>query len=143
MSIIDKLLSFDDGSTVTGGSTTTSADHVDLGKNGLVLGSGRPLFAVFHITAKSGGDGADTFTFSIATDTSSAFNVAKRTVAASPQITGIANVPARIVVPIPPGYAFSRYVRAEYAVTADAVLTVDAFLTDQEPYDHTAYPDAI
>ena len=143
MSIIDKLLSFDDGSTVTGGTTTTSVDHVDLGKDGLAIGSGRPLYAVFHITAKSGGDSADTFTFSIATDTSSAFNVAKRTVAASPQITGIANVPARIVLPIPPGYAFSRYVRAEYAVTDDAVLTVDAFLTDQEPYDHTVYPDAI
>ncbi|MFO7306756.1 MAG: hypothetical protein C0P74_014695 [Gammaproteobacteria bacterium] len=142
MSIIDKLLSFDDGSTVTGGTTTTSVDHVDLGKDGLAIGSGRPLYAVFHITAKSGGDAADTFTFSIVTDTSSTF-ATKRTVAASPQITGIANVPSRIVLPIPPGYAFSRYVRAEYAVTADAVLTVDAFLTDQEPYDHTAYPDAI
>src|SRR5690606_41827006 len=104
MSIIDKLLSFDDGSTVTGGTTTTSVDHVDLGKDGLALGSGRPLFALFHITAESGGDSGDRFTFSIATDTSSAFNVAMRTVGASPQLTGIADVPARIVVPIHRGF---------------------------------------
>lgn len=143
--IIDKLLSFDDNATVTGGTTTASVDYVNLGLSvpGRKLGSGRPLWLVIAVINNTGGDGADTMQFTLQTDDNASFS-SPTTVAQSPVITGVANLPAgsRVVVPVPPGVAFEQYVRVGYAVTATAVLTVDAFLTDQELYDHTAYQDA-
>ncbi|MGE0367051.1 MAG: Bbp16 family capsid cement protein [Phycisphaerales bacterium] len=142
--IFDKLMAFADSQTVTGGSTTASTDYANLGSAARKLGSGRPLWAVVKIINKSGGDGSDTFTFSVQTDDNTSFST-PTTIAASPTVTGIANIAVgqQIVIPIPIGVAFEQYVRIGYAVTADAVLTVDAFITDQEPYDHTIYPDAI
>jgi hypothetical protein len=141
MSIIDKLASFDTGATVTGGTTTASVSSIDHGKTGLNLGSGRPLWAVFHIKGNTGGDGSDTFSFGVQTSDSTTFASGNVTIAASPTITGATNVPARVIVPIPAGVAFKRYTQATYAVTATAVLTVDSFLTDQEPYDTASYPN--
>lgn len=142
--IIDKLGSFDDGSTVTGGSTTASADYLDLGVSvpGRKLGVGRPLWLVIAVTGVAGGDGTDTFTFTLQTDDNTSFS-SPTTLATSVTITGVANIPAgtRIVIPVPQNAVFERYVRVGYAVTADAVLTVDSFLTDQELPDHTAYRD--
>lgn len=142
--IIDKLLSFDDGATVTGGTTTASVDHLDLGASvpGRNIGSGRPVWLVIQVINNTGGDGSDTMQFSLQTDDNASFS-SPTTVAQSPVITGVANLPAgsRVVVPVPVGAVFERYVRVGYAVTATAVLTVDAFLTDQEPYDHTIYQD--
>lgn len=142
--IIDKLLSFDDGATVTGGTTTASVDYVNLGTStpGRKLGSGRPLYLVISVINNTGGDGSDTMQFSLQTDDNTSFST-PAVVAQSPVITGVANLPAgsRVVVPVPPGVAFEQYVRVGYAVTATAVLTVDSFLTDQEVPDHTAYKD--
>lgn len=143
--IIDKLLSFDTNATVTGGTTVASVDYADLGAStpGRKLGSGRPLWLVIAIKNNTGGDGADTLQFSLQTDDNTGF-ASPTTVAQSPVVTGVANLPAgsRVVIPVPPGVAFERYVRVGYAVTATAVLTVDAFLTDQEVPDITAYADA-
>lgn len=142
--IIDKLLSFDTNATITGGTTVASVDYADLGVSvpGRKLGSGQPLWLVIAIKSNTGGDGADTLAFSLVTDDNTSFSSAT-TVATSPTVTGVANLPSgsRVVIPVPPGVAFERYIRVAYAVTATAVLVVDAFLTDQEIPDLTAYQD--
>lgn len=142
--LIDKLLSFAESQTVTGGTTTIAANDIDtqVARN---LGDGEPLYCVVVIRSTSGGDGADTFTFTLVDDTELPIDGSSRAVASSPQITGIANIPAGtvIVIPVPPRAALSRYLGLRYAVTADAVLVVDAFLTSQAPFSHRAYPDAI
>lgn len=143
--IIDKLLSFDINATVTGGTTVASVDYADLGAAtpNRKLGQGRPLFLVIVVKNNTGGDGADTMQFSLQSDDNTSFS-SPSTVATSALITGVANLPAgsRVVIPIPPGVPVERYIRVGYAVTATAVLTVDAFLTDQETPDQTAYADA-
>lgn len=142
--ILDSLLMFADSQTVTGGTTTKSSNVIDVGTVARKLGTGHQLFLVIKVISKSGGDSSDTFTFSLVTDDNSSITTGA-VVAASRTITGIANITAgmQIVVPIPPGVAFERYIEVLYAVTADAVLVVDAYLTDQEPPEFTAYADGI
>lgn len=144
--IIDKLAAFADGQTVTGGTTTQATDVVDLGATGRKIGNGRPLYLVVVVLSKSNGDGADTFRFDLIDDDDISNGVMQspRVVASTPTITGVANIAVgqKFVIPVPPGVALQRYVSAGYSVTADAVLTVDAFLTDDPTYAHDAYPDS-
>jgi hypothetical protein len=148
--IIDKLLSFADGQAVTGGTTTEATDNVDLAALGAAsaglgalaraIGSGRPLYLVTFQTLASGGDASDTYAVQLVTDTALPTDGSSIVVAASPTITGVANVPAKIVVPVPAGVKVSRYLGVRYTpVTANAVWTVDAFLTDDPSYDHSVY----
>lgn len=149
MAIFDKLLQFATNQVITGGTTTQSADIVDLAKQSAArnLGTGEPLFVVIHFLAKSGGDGSDTFQFALQDGATESMGViqAPADKAVSPTITGIANITvgSKLVIPVPPNVAFRRYIGLRYAVTADAVLTVSAYLTNQKPADHTVYPDAI
>lgn len=149
MAIIDRLLQFARGQTVTGGTTVQSTDIIDLNPQSTLraLGTGRQLWLVIHITGKSGGDGSDTFVFALqhATTETSGTLQTPADVVVSPTITGVANITVgqKIVLPVPPGFPLRRYVGVRYAVTADAVLTVDAYLTDQHPTDNAVYPDAI
>jgi hypothetical protein len=150
--IIDTLLTFADGQTVTGGTTTEATDNIDLASLGSAaaglgalsraIGTGRPLYCVITVGANSGGDGSDTFQFSLVTDTVLPTDGSSRVIASSPVVTGAANLPAgtKVVIPVPAGVQFDRYVGLRYAVTATAVLVVDAFLTDDQTYDHTTYP---
>lgn len=141
--IIDKLLSFAEDQTVTGGTTTIATNDIDtqVARN---LGDGTPLYLVVVIKGVSGGDGADTFAFTLVDDTELPIDGSSRAIAASPTITGVTNIPAGtvIVVPVPQRVALSRYLGLRYAVTADAVLTVDAFLTDQPVFSHRVYSAA-
>jgi hypothetical protein len=141
--IQDKLAMLDDGATITGGTTVGSVDVVDASAVVRNLGTGRPLYLVIAVTAVSGGDGSDTFTFALVDNNDADSTTSPRDVAVSATITGVANIPAgtKIVIPVPPGFAFQRYIGVRYAVTSDAVLTVDAFLTDDQTYDHAVYPD--
>lgn len=139
--IIDKLATFAQAQTITGGSTTTSTDYADIGATRRRLGNGEQLYLVFHVTAKSGGDGSDTFSWSLVTADDTGFSTNKETVCLQPTITGVANVTddTIYVVPVPPQFNFRRYIRAEYAVTANAVLTADCYLTNQKVPESTPY----
>ena len=142
--IIDKLAEFASGQTVTGGTTTVATSDIDLSvaRN---IGSGRPLYVVIVVTATANGDSSDTFTFTLVGDTVLPIDGSSIAIAATATITGVANIPAgtKLVIPVPPGaLAAYRYLGLLYAVTADAVLTVTAFLTDDPSYDHAVYADA-
>ncbi len=145
--IFDKLLQFSANQALNTTSAAYTAepstDHVDFGAVARNLGSGRQLYLVTHIKAvTTAGDSGDTFSVLLTTDSAEAFNVAKTTVAQSPALAGGYTAGTRIIVPIPPAKAFSRYARAEYVLTQTVNMTVDTFITDQEPFDHRAYPDA-
>lgn len=147
MAIFDLLLAFATSQVITGGTTTQSEDIVDLDTVSRNIGTGEPLYVVIHILAKSGGDGSDTFVFALqdgATETAGVIQ-SPADKAVLPTITGIANivVGSKLVIPVPPSLALRRYIGLRYAVTADAVLTVTAYLTNQKPADHAVYPDAI
>lgn len=147
MAIFDLLLAFATSQVVTGGTTTQSEDIVDLNTVSRNIGTGEPLYVVINILAKSGGDAADTFVFALqdgATETSGVIQ-SPADKAVSPTITGIANIAVgqQIVIPVPPGTALRRYIGLRYGVTADAVLTLTAYLTNQKPADRTSYPDTI
>lgn len=141
--IIDKLLSFAEDQTVTGGTTTIATNDIDT-QVARSLGNGTPLYLVVVIKGVANGDSGDTFSFTLVDDTELPIDQSSRAIASSPTITGVANIPAGtvIVVPVPPRVALSRYLGLRYAVTADAVLTVDAFLTDQPPFDSRQYAAA-
>ena len=143
--IQDKLTLVDDGATVTGGTTTVSVSAVDVGTVDRALGTGKPLYLNFVVTAKSGGDGSDTFRFD-AIQSANADLSAGSVIASSRTITGIANIPVgfKVSVEIPQAFLIAgRYIGAGYAVTADAVLTVDAWFSDTPVNDITAYDDGI
>lgn len=148
--IIDKLLEFADGQTVTGGTTTVSTNTVDIGTLDRAIGSGRQLYAHVVVVGISGGaSGSDTVRFDLVqsanADLSSDTIIASsRTVTTGAGPTGIA-VGDRFVIPVPPSFLVAgRYLGIAYdAITADLVLTVDAYLTDDPGPDHRAYPDAI
>lgn len=141
--IIDTLSQVDVNATVTGGTTVLSVSAVDISVIDRALGTGRPLYLVFHIINNTGGDGADTMRFDIV-ESANADLSSSSIVASSKTITGVANLPAgsRVVVAFPPGFVVTgRYVGAGYAVTATAVLTVTAHITDTPPSDTTVYND--
>jgi 6-phosphofructokinase len=149
MAIIDNLNKIASSETVTGGTTTHSANILDLKNQSAArkLGTGEQLFLVIHILSNTGGDGSDTLAFALehAAAQSNSVLTTPADIAVSPTVTGVANLPAgsKVVIPVPPGVAFNRYVGVRYAVTASAVLVVDAYLTNQKPADTSVYPDAI
>lgn len=142
--IIDTLAQFADSQTVTGGATTVASFDIDTSTLTRNLGTGKPLYVVIHVEGTSGGDGADTFQFSLVDDSVLPIDGASIVKASTATITGVANIPAGtiLVIPVPPNMAFQRYLGLTYAVTATAVLTVTAHLTDTPPPDRTAYADA-
>lgn len=113
------------------------------------LGAGTRVFVEFIVREVSGGDGSDTFQFHVVVgpDISSQhvdLSVATR-VASTPVITGIAQMPVgtRIVLEIPSGALGKRYIGANFVITADAVLTMDARLMVAgfgAARDDTSYP---
>jgi hypothetical protein len=142
--IIDTLAQFADSQVVTGGSTTVATSDIDTSTLSRNLGTGKPLFVVISIEAVSGGDGSDTFVFTLVDDSVLPIDGSSVAKAATATITGVANIPAGtiLVIPVPPNMAFQRYLGLRYAVTADAVLTVTAHLTSEAPPDRAVYPDA-
>lgn len=143
--LMDKLTQVDSSATVTGGTTVVSVSALDVGTVDRALGTGRPLYLVIKVKAKANGDSSDTFRFDIVQSANADLS-SNSIVASTRTITGIANITAgmQFVIAVPPSFVLTeRYLGAGYAVTADAVLTVDAWFTDQPPHDHTAYPDGI
>jgi len=141
--ILDELLKFSDGQTVTGGSAVAGTNHIETGAVRRNLGTGRPLYLVISIITAAAGDGSDTFDFSLVGDTVAPID-GSSVIIATKRITGVANVAAGtlIVIPFPPNATDFALIGTYYTTTADAVLTLDAYLTDDAGYDHKAYPDA-
>jgi len=141
--ILDELLKFSDAQTVTGGTPVAGTNHIETGAVRRNLGTGRPLYLIVNVITAAAGDGADTFTFSLVGDTVAPID-GSSVVLASKTITGVANVAAgtHIVIPFPPNATDFALLGTYYTTTADAVLTVDAYLTDDAGYDRTTYPDA-
>jgi hypothetical protein len=135
--IHDKLLQFSRDQALT--ATAASTDYIDLSAD-RDIGAGRPMWLI--VFSKAAPDGTSpTLAISIETDDNPSFASAS-TLVTHPTIAGASfPVGTRVVIPMP--FANERYLRVKYTLAGDdPEFTVDAFLTDQAPYVHHAYPDA-
>jgi hypothetical protein len=135
--ISDKTLQLSTDQALT--ATAASADFIDLGSDRDV-GPGEPLWLVVQSKAAPTGT-SPTIAISIETDDNDSFSSAA-TLVSMPAITG-ANfaVGTRVVIPFP--YENERYVRAKFTLGGTSpTFSIDAFVTNQHPPKHVAYPDA-
>lgn len=131
---IDSLLEFSRAQALSASGASTNV--IDLGSD-RDIGPGRPLWVV--VAFKANAVAAGTYQIDLQTDDNVGF--------ASPTV--IASVsPAspkagqRVVIGMP--FGNERYLRLNYTLGGTGPsMTVDAFLTDQEPASWQAYPDGI
>lgn len=138
--ILDNLLKLSQDQALTGTSLVASTDVIDLSVQRLIA-PGDPLWWV--IAAKVGLAGTSpTLAIAVQSDDNSGFSSAATlltnpTLAAAAFATG-----ARIVIPMP--WTNERYLRLAYTMGGTSpTCTVDAYLTNQQPPHHYAYPDAM
>lgn len=136
--LIDSRLEFSDGQALTASAASTNI--VDLGQD-RDIGPGRTLYLVLTVdVAADSGTGNETYAMALETDSSAAFASASvlvsRTIAAADLDQGSQHV-------IPVTLTNERYLRVNYTLGGTTPsVTVNAWLTDQEPQAWRALPDA-
>lgn len=139
---IDKRLLVSSQQAIPDGTAVRSSDVIDLGSAFRLIGPGEPLWWVIIARVGLAADANPTMDIAIHTDDASNFPSAT-TLLSVPQRTSF---PAgtKIVVPHPWSPANERYLSLYYDLGGtNPTLTVDAFLTNQEPASWVAYPDAL
>lgn len=141
--LIDSRLEFSDAQALT--VTAASTNVIDL-ESARQVGVGEVLYVVLTVDVALGGT-SPTVDAVLQTDDNSGFSSAA-TVAAFKQLTDAAGNPgatagSMIWIAIP-NHSVERYLRINYTLTGTSpTATLSAFVTNQEPFDHTAYPDAV
>jgi hypothetical protein len=137
--IIDKLLQFSADQALTEDAKSTNS--VDFGANRPV-GPGEPLWLCLVCKVAPGGT-SPTLDVSVETDDNSSFSSATA-IASSAQLNGT-NFPAGTVYSMPwPSALQEQYCRLDYDLGGTTpTVTVDAFLTNQDPSQWRSFPDAI
>ncbi len=131
---IDSLLEFSRAQALA--ATGASQNVIDLGSD-RDIGPGRPLWTV--IAFKADAVAAGTYQIDLQTDDNVGF--ASPTVIASVS-PSTPKAGQRVVIGMP--FANERYLRLNYTLGGTGPsMTVDAFLTDQDPSSWQAYPDGI
>lgn len=131
---IDSLLEFSRAQALS--ATGASQNVIDLGSD-RDIGPGRPLWIVVAFKADAVADG--TYQIDLQTDDNVGF--------ASPTVIASVSPSApkagqRVVIGMP--FNNERYLRLNYTLGGTSPsMTVDAFLTDQDPASWQAYPDGI
>lgn len=152
--LVDSRLEFSDAQDVT--STAVSTNVIDLfavgGDQGFApgtatptlrnIGPGRPLWVVLTVDTAITAGTTPTVDVDLQTDADEAFS--DPTVIASfrqlDDTNGVAG--ARFVLGFP--YSNERFLRLNYTAGGTvATGAVSAWLTDQEPFDHSTYQDAV
>jgi hypothetical protein len=153
--IIDLLTSLSSEQVVT--ATAPTEDHMNIAGAGHIgaaadinraLGTGRPLYVAVVLRDVAGVIAADTsIQFDLQTDEDDAFG-SPTTVVSSRTLTGDTEIFSgqKLVLSIPPGVVLESFLRGNYTVVVGTggspSVTVDAFITDDQTFDHTTYPDA-
>ncbi len=136
--LIDSRLEFSDGQALTASAASTNI--VDLGQD-RDIGPGRTLYLVLSVdVAADYGNADETYAVALQTDSAAAFSSAttlvSRTIAAAELAAGSQHV-------IPVTLTNERYLRVYYTLGGTSPsVTVNAWLTDQEPQTWRALPDA-
>ncbi len=136
--LIDSRLEFSDGQALTASAASTNI--VDLGQD-RDIGPGRTLYLVLTVdVAADGTTGNETYAVALETDSAADFSSAtvlvSRTIAAADLAAGSQHV-------IPVTLTNERYLRVNYALGGTTPsVTLNAWLTDQEPQAWRALPDA-
>lgn len=135
MAIIDTSLELSDGQALT--ATAASTNTIDFGSD-RSMSAGSPLYVVVNVKVAPVGTG--TYSAQIQTDDNSAFSSA--TTVATLTIPATAVAGNTFFTMLPAGN--ERHVRLNYALggTSPAV-TLNAYLSPEQPSTYRAYPDGI
>lgn len=137
--LIDSRLEFSDGQALTATAASTNVINLSQDRN---IGPGRTMYVVLTVDVAADYTTEDeTYAVAVQTDDNAAFSsattIASRTIAAADLAAG-----AKHVIGFP--YANEQYLRLNYTLGGTTPsVTLNAWLTDQEPESWTAMPDAI
>ncbi|MDR8077840.1 hypothetical protein KPA96_19480 [Burkholderia cenocepacia] len=136
---IDSLLEFSRAQALSASGASTNI--IDLGSD-RDIGPGRPLWVVVAVAvAADNTTGDETYSIALQTDDNAAFSSPTTIATVAP---AAASLPAgaRLVIGMP--FANERYLRLNYTLGGTTPsVTLNAFLTDQDPSSWQAYPDGI
>ncbi|MCA7962505.1 hypothetical protein LGM54_06005 [Burkholderia cenocepacia] len=136
---IDSLLEFSRAQALSASGASTNI--IDLGSD-RDIGPGRPLWVVIAVqVAADNTTGDETYSVALQTDDNAAFSSPTTIATVAP---AAASLPAgaRLVIGMP--FANERYLRLNYTLGGTTPsVTLNAFLTDQDPSSWQAYPDGI
>ena len=136
---IDSLLEFSRAQALTASGASTNI--IDLGSD-RDIGPGRPLWVVVAAAgAARNTTGAETYSIALQTDDNAAFSSPTTIATVAPAAASL-TAGARLVIGMP--FANERYLRLNYTLGGTTPsVTLNAFLTDQDPSSWQAYPDGI
>ncbi|EML1597804.1 hypothetical protein RVY52_002543 [Burkholderia cenocepacia] len=136
---IDSLLEFSRAQALS--ASGASQNIIDLGSD-RDIGPGRPLWVVVAVAAAADNTtGDETYSIALQTDDNAAFS-SPTTIATVAPAAASMPVGARFVIGMP--FANERYLRLNYTLGGTTPsVTLNAFLTDQDPSSWQAYPDGI
>lgn len=139
MSYVDSRLEFSSAQALT--ATADSTNVVDLTQSARQIGAGQPMFVHFNVTvAADAGNSDETYQFNIATGSAASMGTQIATMTI-PRATLVAGYTFSMAVPVE---RVERYIGVEYVLGGTSPsITVDAYMSDQEPYTWTSYDDAI
>ena len=118
-----------------------STDVIDLGSPRLI-GPGDPMWWVIVARVGIGGTAGPTLAIAVQTDDNAGF--ASPATLFTSQTLAAADFPTgkQLVIPMP--FTNERFLRLNYTLAGtNPTVTLDAFLTNQDPSTWTALPDAI
>jgi hypothetical protein len=133
---IDSLLEFSRAQALTASAASTNV--IDLGSD-RDIGPGRALWIVIAVAVAAAAGG--TYQFDLQTDDNAAFS-SPTTIASLAPAAAALKAGAQFVIGMP--FANERYLRLNNTLGGTTPgVTINAFLTDQDPASWQAYPDAI
>lgn len=136
---VDSRLEFSRDQALT--ASGPSQNVIDLGSD-RDIGPGRPMWVVIAVTADADhATGDETYAFALQTDDNEAFASPTAIASVAPAAASL-TAGTHLVIGMP--FANERYLRLNSTLGGTTPgITIDAFLTDQEPSSWQAYPDAI
>ncbi|MDN7454837.1 Bbp16 family capsid cement protein [Burkholderia cenocepacia] len=133
---IDSLLEFSRAQALSASGASTNI--IDLGSD-RDIGPGRPLWVVVAVAVAAVGTG--TYQIDLETDDNAGFSSPTKIASVSPSAAAL-TAGQRLVIGMP--FANERYLRLNYTLGGTSPgVTLNAFLTDQDPSSWQAYPDGI
>ena len=134
--IIDSRLEFATAQALT--ATAASENSIDL-SHARKIGPGEPMWIVVVARTALGGS-SPTLKVGLETDDNSSFSSAATKLES--EVKSAMAIGDKIVLPFP--YENERHIRLKFTLSGTSpTITVDAFLTNQEPASWEAQPDAI
>lgn len=136
---IDTRTEFSDSQALT--ATAVSTNVVDTGQNARNIGRGNPLYLVVQTeTEADAGNGNETYAVALQTDDNEAFSSATELMSFDIPRGSVAGT--RFVALLPQDN--ERFLRLNYTLGGTSPsVTINAFISNQEPPNWQAHPDAV